>query len=133
MRISDWSSDVCSSDLSHRRYDENDLRDGPRNRIQRPPFPVPSALQATNEHQQEFGCRAASLRRGRTNHPARCRSEEHTSELQSLMRISYAVFCLKKKKTNNNNNKTDTKQLKCKAINNETHNTHHQHKKYYPI
>src|SRR3546814_2148102 len=31
------------------------------------------------------------------------RSEEHTSELQSLMRISYAVFCLKKKTTNNNN------------------------------
>src|SRR3546814_7345904 len=31
------------------------------------------------------------------------RSEEHTSELQSLMRISYAVFCLKKKKTKNNN------------------------------
>src|SRR3546814_4174764 len=32
------------------------------------------------------------------------RSEEHTSELQSLMRISYAVFCLKKKKKNNNQN-----------------------------
>src|SRR3546814_2176431 len=32
----------------------------------------------------------------------RKRSEEHTSELQSLMRISYAVFCLKKKKKNNN-------------------------------
>src|SRR3546814_4519841 len=32
----------------------------------------------------------------------RLRSEEHTSELQSLMRISYAVFCLKKKKLNNN-------------------------------
>src|SRR3546814_7021370 len=32
---------------------------------------------------------------------ANARSEEHTSELQSLMRISYAVFCLKKKKTNN--------------------------------
>src|SRR3546814_7173639 len=31
-----------------------------------------------------------------------CRSEEHTSELQSLMRISYAVFCLKKKNTYNN-------------------------------
>src|SRR3546814_3324274 len=31
------------------------------------------------------------------------RSEEHTSELQSLMRISYAVFCLKKKKKKNNN------------------------------
>src|SRR3546814_2317187 len=36
------------------------------------------------------------------------RSEEHTSELQSLMRISYAVFCLKKKKTNTNNIKTET-------------------------
>src|SRR3546814_6843980 len=34
------------------------------------------------------------------------RSEEHTSELQSLMRISYAVFCLKKKNTKKNNNKT---------------------------
>src|SRR3546814_5442026 len=34
----------------------------------------------------------------------RARSEEHTSELQSLMRISYAVFCLKKKKTRTNNN-----------------------------
>src|SRR3546814_4519176 len=33
--------------------------------------------------------------------PQTRRSEEHTSELQSLMRISYAVFCLKKKKTNN--------------------------------
>src|SRR3546814_8189788 len=34
---------------------------------------------------------------------ARCRSEEHTSELQSLMRIAYAVFCLKKKKQHKNN------------------------------
>src|SRR3546814_6263543 len=34
-----------------------------------------------------------------------CRSEEHTSELQSLMRISYAVFCLKKKKRNDYNDK----------------------------
>src|SRR3546814_7024342 len=36
------------------------------------------------------------------HHDPRHRSEEHTSELQSLMRISYAVFCLKKKKTNKN-------------------------------
>src|SRR3546814_4730660 len=36
---------------------------------------------------------------GRRRHRADARSEEHTSELQSLMRISYAVFCLKKKKT----------------------------------
>src|SRR3546814_2138340 len=34
-----------------------------------------------------------------TDDRSRCRSEEHTSELQSLMRISYAVFCLKKKRT----------------------------------
>src|SRR3546814_6383044 len=38
--------------------------------------------------------------------PSRSRSEEHTSELQSLMRISYAVFCLKKKKYNKNNKHT---------------------------
>src|SRR3546814_7991041 len=36
-------------------------------------------------------------RRQRPERPFRCKSEEHTSELQSLMRISYAVFCLKKK------------------------------------
>src|SRR3546814_5840202 len=39
------------------------------------------------------------------------RSEEHTSELQSLMRISYAVFCLKKKKNINRRNKKQTEQL----------------------
>src|SRR3546814_9897555 len=39
------------------------------------------------------------LRLGRAARPRPGRSEEHTSELQSLMRISYAVFCLKKKKT----------------------------------
>src|SRR3546814_8750913 len=38
----------------------------------------------------------------------RCRSEEHTSELQSLMRISYAVFCLKKKNTNTHNYNNNT-------------------------
>src|SRR3546814_8948749 len=54
-----------------------------------------------------------------SSYPARCparnlngrmRSDEHTSELQSLMRISYAVFCLKKKKTTPNNHKTTSKQ-----------------------
>src|SRR3546814_3863889 len=48
---------------------------------------------------------AQKLRRFVEAHPAvrrQRRSEEHTSELQSLMRISYAVFCLKKKKTKNN-------------------------------
>src|SRR3546814_1033183 len=40
------------------------------------------------------------------------RSEEHTSELQSLMRISYAVFCLKKKKQNKRRNTTESTQMK---------------------
>src|SRR3546814_3092710 len=51
-------------------------------------------------------CISTRLIRGRPDRPwlpvARSRSEEHTSELQSLMRISYAVFCLKKKKDNHN-------------------------------
>src|SRR3546814_6224013 len=46
----------------------------------------------------------ASIPKGIVANP-NCRSEEHTSELQSLMRISYAVFCLKKKKKNNNRNR----------------------------
>src|SRR3546814_8458278 len=49
---------------------------------------------------------------GRMENPvyARIRSEEHTSELQSLMRISYAVFCLKKKKNKNHILNTTAKQ-----------------------
>src|SRR3546814_5354954 len=87
MRISDWSSDVCSSDL--RRRDADGLLHGSYLKPSRPPR------------------KRAILRRSGSAKPgdveavhaaARCRSEEHTSELQSLMRISYAVFCLKKKK-----------------------------------
>src|SRR3546814_6863429 len=48
---------------------------------------------------------------GRNGARRRCRSEEHTSELQSLMRISYAVFCLKKKK---NTTKTTLQTIKHK-------------------
>src|SRR3546814_3875756 len=51
--------------------------------------------------EHRLAVRTADLARGTARHqPAR--SEEHTSELQSLMRISYAVFCLKKKKKNKN-------------------------------
>src|SRR3546814_2102555 len=46
------------------------------------------------------------------------RSEEHTSELQSLMRISYAVFCLKKKTKHTNHNSTSTHQRPCEQTNN---------------
>src|SRR3546814_7916501 len=44
------------------------------------------------------------------------RSEEHTSELQSLMRISYAVFCLKKKKSKKQSTSNDTKKIKHSII-----------------
>src|SRR3546814_2554233 len=55
-------------------------------------------------HQAEAGRRHQALLRAGDGHiDAPGRSEEHTSELQSLMRISYAVFCLKKKKINYNN------------------------------
>src|SRR3546814_995677 len=54
-------------------------------------------------------CRSRSLRRGPRTVPVRRRSEEHTSELQSLMRISYAVFCLQKKKKTTNKKDTTLK------------------------
>src|SRR3546814_5179353 len=117
MRISDWSSDVCSSDLGFGR------------RVWHPhvqpaegvPAVHPSGLPAVPDRAEP---RARSplqswplvellmlqLQKSRIRHPAcpvkvaqqsifsrNIRSEEHTSELQSLMRISYAVFCLKKK------------------------------------
>src|SRR3546814_1546656 len=86
LRISDWSSDVCSSDL---RGD--------------PVQPARDHDAGAGEPHPARGTRAAHALRHRHEHrphprgsrPA-VRSEEHTSELQSLMRISYAVFCLKK-------------------------------------
>src|SRR3546814_1299344 len=104
MRISDWSSDVCSSDLRPLRR-QHDL--GGRDR-DHPDHPVVSALR------HDLPARLARedlLLRARLRLPADPdrhldayrRSEEHTSELQSLMRISYAVFCLKKKKKNRTN------------------------------
>src|SRR3546814_9157738 len=111
MRISDWSSDVCSSDLIAERScalrgaarcsDGDDLSC----RLQRlGPRATGDAVAA--DHRQRHPPahripRAADDRRSRHEGAVRRRagrSEEHTSELQSLMRISYAVFCLQKKK-----------------------------------
>src|SRR3546814_7963281 len=117
MRISDWSSDVCSSDLTG----------------------ALTAAMAKGEVAVIPGFqgmmddgRVATLGRGGSDTSAvavaaavkadRCdiytdvdgvytRSEEHTSELQSLMRLSYAVFCLKKK-TNNSQSMTRLKTIK---------------------
>src|SRR3546814_6121686 len=102
MRISDWSSDVCSSDLiTHRFVDKTlDFVERSKDRAwfaqlwltdMHTPW-VPSAEQL-----------AATKGKGATPREDQflaVRSEEHTSELQSLMRISYAVFCLQKKKYN---------------------------------
>src|SRR3546814_6282213 len=73
------------------------------------PSSTPSAIarkihkvrkRSRNERRSRFGCVIDRLhRRQRDCRRRQLRSEEHTSELQSLMRISYAVFCLKKKKT----------------------------------
>src|SRR3546814_7817054 len=107
MRISDWSSDVCSSDLAHGQVPGVDgvvdlqragarrglpgvvveLGDGDRAAAR----PCLQSLDLA----REIADQVAAGNPGRQCQP---RSEEHTSELQSLMRISYAVFCLKKKK-----------------------------------
>src|SRR3546814_9291764 len=110
MRISDWSSDVCSSDL-HRdirlekaRADDDEGERRPED-VDRGIILTADALdrhqtvpdgeqQAAEQHRLAL----AEIAVGEI--AAEDRSEEHTSELQSLMRISYAVFCLKKKITN---------------------------------
>src|SRR3546814_2711868 len=118
MRISDWSSDVCSSDLMALDVGHRLLGDAPQLTLledrQAPgllgpePDLEPAALADPVEERLEGGGEALGV--GHVcaqvvervahlpDHPAHIvRSEEHTSELQSLMRISYAGFCLKKK------------------------------------
>src|SRR3546814_7579337 len=56
------------------------------------------------------GCHGIGSMRSVGAKSSATRSEEHTSELQSLMRISYAVFCLKKKKSANNKDQTYKRQ-----------------------
>src|SRR3546814_6902255 len=128
MRISDWSSDVCSSDLvertgagvagghrpARRPGDFDRDRVGGLLRLRRLGLGVAFSTVLARAHRSHAGhqhdgqqrhCEA--LKHGVLVHLLR-RSEEHTSELQSLMRISYAVFCLKNKTrqllydTNNN-------------------------------
>src|SRR3546814_8824766 len=118
MRISDWSSDVCSSDLI-----VDDECAFAAHRLELLPFAHRADAQrkqrqcAAYIYNEKGEDEAAPLRIDRermnagqnarahkesANH--RHRSEEHTSELQSLMRISYAVFCLKKKKKTTQHN-----------------------------
>src|SRR3546814_8916966 len=101
MRISDWSSDVCSSDLDDLRAL---LQHHFRVLRKKPDQLLAVGFQHVGAHERAL---ADKIRLRLADRPGeagiiRCdrpvrRSEEHTSELQSLMRISYAVFCLKKK------------------------------------
>src|SRR3546814_3750108 len=104
MRISDWSSDVCSSDLGkpsdatpHPFVEAVDEPDEPD---ERPHAGTPSSFEpilgARPRRIGRLSESAQSQNRNPRADPGIKRSEEHTSELQSLMRISYAVFCLKK-------------------------------------
>src|SRR3546814_6657539 len=120
MRISDWSSDVCSSDLISAKKAQSILREAPGimlvDKREDGGYVTPVECvgdiatyisrvreDSTVENGLTLWCVSDNLRTGR--------SEEHTSELQSLMRISYAVFCLKKKKnrkTHIENDKSNT-------------------------
>src|SRR3546814_5200842 len=153
MRISDWSSDVCSSDLHLEQVDlvvaVHVLQDRGQalqahagvhaGRGKRQQAAVGLAVEL-HEHQvpdfdetvavlvgrtrwaagdmravvvEDLGARAAGTGVGHLPEVVRSvrralRSEEHTSELQSLMRISYAVFCLKKKKSTTDHNNSQS-------------------------
>src|SRR3546814_6782307 len=117
MRISDWSSDVCSSDLpGERSLDQRQLvgilmaRPGAREKGGRCRlraarqlgvglFASPRLVADAAERDAAAAVRLDDrANRNQRKGIGRPRSEEHTSELQSLMRISYAVFCLQKKK-----------------------------------
>src|SRR3546814_6337796 len=95
MRISDWSSDVCSSDLPGgiaEPVDRGDT-DAPEPPVDQPVLGV-EQIPPDQRDRDQRGHHRREIDRAEEAAP---RSEEHTSELQSLMRISYAVFCLKKK------------------------------------
>src|SRR3546814_3429735 len=108
MRISDWSSDVCSSDLAS--FATVSTFETPSICAASAATAAGSAASTTMSMASgDSACAADThLAVEALSLPSRCsatiRSEEHTSELQSLMRISYAVFCLKKK-----NNHTQTR------------------------
>src|SRR3546814_6645752 len=132
MRISDWSSDVCSSDLrsalsrraaraarQHRAGDGPGLRPGTARARAAPGRAGDAVLRRRQRRRQDrardrrrraHGAGAGAVRGRRPRPPhaaarrqrgeprrAAVRSEEQTSELQSLLRISYAVYCLKQK------------------------------------
>src|SRR3546814_8770608 len=125
MRISDWSSDVCSSDLAAKvpvlvspltdlpsSFEQLGATQSNAGRLKAAGVDVSvGVFDDDDAHKMGYATQYAGNLVGLTRVPSASglswdqafaaissRSEEHTSELQSLMRISYAVFCLKKKK-----------------------------------
>src|SRR3546814_10852141 len=110
MRMSDFSSDVCSSDRVQQLFDGTAASDAELGRLVEGARHVDvgdgahlqvgeagEVLQVLVADHSRAAHADAHAPRARA-HRAPSRSEEHPSELQSLMRISYSVFCLKKKK-----------------------------------
>src|SRR3546814_5451794 len=134
MRISDWSSDVCSSDLLLGRipsavgYQPTLSADmgALQERIASAHKGSITSVQAIYVPADDLTDPAPATSFAHLDATTTLRSEEHTSELQSLMRISYAVFCLKKKiTTRSKQNKTKLKyqDLHTNVYNLTTHKT----------
>src|SRR3546814_4849388 len=98
MRISDWSSDVCSSDLL--RLSPGLSGGAILSRSEGLPDLRGDREYPAHDHRAQDSRLSAALPGDIAGPTIEQRSEEHTSELQSLMRISYADFCLKKKTRN---------------------------------
>src|SRR3546814_3829903 len=107
MRISDWSSDVCSSDLMRkadirRGHKGNERISDMLEELHRTLFAVDDKSWRGKKATLRFSLISSSREEAEDEEGADAgwieRSEEHTSELQSLMRISYADLCLKQKK-----------------------------------
>src|SRR3546814_3626621 len=98
MRISDWSSDVCSSDLAPTSLSGTNCFTCTRCSASASASSTPAQ---SGENSASVATSSSSALPSPADSADSSRSEEHTSELQSLMRISYAVFCLKKKKEKN--------------------------------
>src|SRR3546814_8465616 len=103
MRISDWSSDVCSSDLTVRVSDKRALFVGIDAYTEAGGCVLRDLFTADDGGWLQDAALLDTLVAAKLQAEAERiggeRSEEHTSELQSLIRNSYAVFCLKKKRT----------------------------------
>src|SRR3546814_9030119 len=130
LRISDCSSDGCSADLAERVAERRrlaaTLQPGAVGRLAvvvPVAHPVPRAPLALALLDIGHG---RIMRRFRPPSHASIRSEEHTSELQSLMRISYAVFCLNKKKQTTTRSTHNQNDMNCHKLHHSTQiNIHH--------